>query len=268
VPLVATAHNYVGDRDLRPYVGFFQYVHYRSDLAWFARWTVDRADAVVAVSHFVAHMLRNDLGVTGRIQVIYNGVDTARFVPSRQVRRSGPFRVLFCGNHRRRKRPQLLVPLARALGPSFEIWYTQGLAGLEQALDAGGGAAKLVSVGGVPHGDMPWLYGQVDLLFMPSAREGFGLCVAEAMACGVPIVAADAGALPELVEEGDGGHLCPIDDVSAFSSAIQRIADDQGLAARMGEFNRERATARFSLEAMVAAYTDVFEMAMSPADRQ
>jgi glycosyltransferase involved in cell wall biosynthesis len=126
----------------------------------------------------------------------------------------------------------------------------------------------LVSVGGVPHGDMPWLYGQVDLLFMPSAREGFGLCVAEAMACGVPIVAADAGALPELVEEGDGGHLCPIDDVSAFSSAIQRIADDQGLAARMGEFNRERATARFSLEAMVAAYTDVFEMAMSPADRQ
>ena len=264
--LVATAHNYVSDRAIRPYVSSLQYLHYRTDLAWSARRTVEQADAIVAVSHFVAQMLRDDFGVSRPVQVIYNGVDTARFAPASPSRRSGPFRVLFCGNHRCRKRPALLAPLARALGPEFEIHYTQGLRRSSVSLEAGREAARMVCVGSVAHSDMPTLYRQVDLLFMPSAREGFGLCVAEAMACGLPVVAADAGALPELVVEGQGGHLCAIDDVSAFATAIRNISDDRARASRMGAFNRARAEERFGAVAMARQYQSLFQAVLDKAD--
>ena len=61
---------------------------------------------------------REDLGVTRPMRLIYNGVDEARFVPAPRGRRTGPFRVLFCGNLNRRKRPELLAPLAQEIEPS------------------------------------------------------------------------------------------------------------------------------------------------------
>jgi glycosyltransferase involved in cell wall biosynthesis len=101
---------------------------------------------------------------------------------------------------------------------------------------------------------------------MPSAREGFGLCVAEAMACGLPVVAADAGALPELVVEGQGGHICAIDDVSAFATAIRSISDDRARASRMGAFNRARAEERFGAVAMARQYQSLFQAVLDKAD--
>ena len=56
---------------------------------------------------------------------------------------------------------------------------------------------------------MPERYGSMDILLMPSVREGFGLSIAEAMACGLPVVATNCSAIPELIDDGKGGFLCP-----------------------------------------------------------
>jgi len=174
--------------------------------------------------------------------------------------------VLFCGNLKRAKRPDLLVPLANALGNGFEIQYTAGIAGsgkLKGVVNAD--AAKLRCLGNVAHHDMPAVYQSVDALFMPSVREGFGLCVAEAMACGLPVVAADASALPELIHQGAGGHLCQIDDVAAYAESLKRIADSPQQARRMGDYNRALVETRFTLSRMVSEYKMLFEETMDLA---
>jgi glycosyltransferase involved in cell wall biosynthesis len=261
MPLVVTLHNYVCDSFMRPYSSLLQYLHYRSDLRWFTRRTLLVADRVVAISRFVMHRVREDLGISVPMRLIYNGVDEQRFVPPVRGRgKHGPVRVLFCGNLIPRKRPHLLVPLANALGRDFEIHYTAGLAAQGGLMDRpAAGAARLVNLGNLRHADMPTVYQNVDLLFMPSVREGFGLCVAEAMACGLPVVAANASALPELVTDGDGGCLCPVDDLGAYVRAIRTLADSTQERARMGQFNRARVEAEFTLARMTMEYRQLFD---------
>lgn len=257
--LVTTAHNYVLDAEMGPYASSLQRLHYRTDLRWLTRLGLRHSDRVVAVSRFVANRLKQDLGYRGRIDVIYNGVDTERFTPGTEAGSSPCFRVLFCGNTTRRKRAELLVPLANALGSRFEIQYTAGLSrssGIPGVLQPN--SAKLKPLGQVPHAQMVDIYRQVDLLFMPSAREGFGLCVAEAMACGLPVVAAGGSAMDELVVQQHGGLLCEVDDVAGFADAIRGIADNRHLAKQMGQFNRERVEQQFMLSRMVDAYRNLF----------
>src|SRR5205807_2662179 len=73
------------------------------------------------------------------------------------------------------------------------------------------------------------LYEGARLLVQPSFEEGFGLTVLEAMTLGVPVVAANRGALPELV--GDAGPLVDPDTPEEMASAIGRLLDDEAFAA-------------------------------------
>ena len=265
VPLVATVHGYNCDTFMQPYCSRLQYLHYRTDLRLFTRKTLEAADQVVAVSRFVMERASEDLGLKVPIRLIYNGVDLRRFTPSRTNGGSqrGPCRVLFCGNLKRGKRPELLVPLANALGKRFEIHYTAGLSGTgalrENPLPA---AARLVNLGHIAHSEMPTVYRRMDVLFMPSVREGFGLCVAEAMACGLPVVAANASAMPELIDHCNGGYLCPIDDVDTYASSLRLIADSRQRAITMGDYNRSVVESRFSLDRMVYEYQQLFEQTL------
>lgn len=266
IPLVVTLHNYVCDRFMRPYSSYLRYLHYRTDLRLFTRRTLKVADEVVAPSRFVMERARRDLGINISARLIYNGIDECLFTPSlaRSQHDGRQFRVLFCGNLNRRKRAELLVPLANALGESFEVCYTQGLATNSRATERlGQSAARLRNLGIVRHGDMPEIYRQMDVLFMPSAREGFGLCVAEAMACGLPVVAASGSAMDELVVDEKGGALCSVDDVDSFADAIRSIADSQHLKEQMGQFNRVRVEELFTLRRMVGAYQELFEQVLN-----
>lgn len=267
VPLVVTLHNYVCDSFMRPYSTALQYLHYRSDLRWFTRRTLAVADCVVAISQFTRDRVSEDLGVNMPMRLIYNGVDERRFAPSVGRRHAkGPFRVLFSGNLTRRKRAHLLPRLAAALGQGFEIHFTAGLAGNSSFGERpSNGAARLVNLGSLPHTEMPAVYRSVDALFMPSVREGFGLCVAEAMACGLPVVACRESALPELVEHGQGGMLCPVDDVECYANAMRELADDRRAAERMGDFNRERVERQFTLARMIREYRELFETVLDGA---
>jgi glycosyltransferase involved in cell wall biosynthesis len=260
VPLVVTVHNYTSDRAMRAFSSRAQYLHYRSDLRWVSRMTLARANVVVAISRFIGDLIRQDLGVDPPLRTIYNGVDHQRFVPPARKRAATPFRILFCGNLNRRKRAHLLPQLAAALDERFEIHFTAGLA--EGRLSAGhvaSGGARLRPLGRIEHAEMPSVYQEMDALFMPSVREGFGLCVAEAMACGLPVVACGESAMPELIEPGRGGMLCAVDDVAAFAGAFGQLAEDRDLGSRMGEFNRARVEQRFTLERMIREYRELFQ---------
>jgi starch synthase len=90
-----------------------------------------------------------------------------------------------------------------------------------------------------------------DVYAFPSRHEGFPVAPIEAMACGLPLVAADASGVSEIVgRERVGGILVPVGDVDALAAALGRLIDDPALSVDLGRGARRRAEEMFSVEAV------------------
>ena len=105
--------------------------------------------------------------------------------------------------------------------------------------------------------DVRELLGASDLFALASRWEGNPLSVMEAMAARLPVVATAVGGVPELVEDGVTGLLVPPGDAEALERALAALVGDAARRRAMGEAARVRASA-FSVEAMVAAYSELF----------
>jgi glycosyltransferase involved in cell wall biosynthesis len=98
-----------------------------------------------------------------------------------------------------------------------------------------------------------------DALLAPSEFEGFGLAALEAMACGVPVVATDAGALPEVVADGVTGRLAPVGDVDALAEGcLEAFARPE-----MREAARQRAVDAFEASKVVPRYEALYERVLA-----
>lgn len=259
IPTIITFHNYVLDSWMTPYSTHLQRLHYKTDLKVFTRLAVSRAQTITSVSQYTADLAKKDLGISRKIKVIYNGIDANIFVPQRSNRKNGKIRVLFSGNISLRKGAQWLPAIAERLNKNIAIYYTSGLR-------AGGMIPQrpnLVPVGSVPYAEMSGFYNSMDILLMPTVREGLSMAVLEAMACGLSVVATDCSSIPELIDNGKGGSLCPVGDVAAFAEKINTLADSPNLRKSMGEYNRDRVESEFTVKKMIDAYRQLFEGAMA-----
>lgn len=214
-----------------------------------------------------------------KLQVIYPGVDTQRFAPGERLAVRGELnaiapkerlsmtasksihRILFVGHMTRRKGADLLPRIMDRLGPDYSLTCSGQRNAATCRMTTPSGAQILVRQT-VSDADLLQLYRQCDLLLFPSRLEGFGYAVAEAMACAKPIVATNGSSLPEILDDGRGGYLCPMDDVDAFADAVRRICRSPETAAGMGEYNRRRIETRFSLDRMIAQHVALYERVM------
>jgi starch synthase len=91
-----------------------------------------------------------------------------------------------------------------------------------------------------------------DVYTLPSRHEGFPVALLEAMACGLPVVAADAPGVPDILEGGDasGGLVVPRGDATALASALGRVLDNEPWGRELGKLARYRVEEFFSLEAI------------------
>jgi glycosyltransferase involved in cell wall biosynthesis len=101
----------------------------------------------------------------------------------------------------------------------------------------------------------------------PTAPEPFGRVLAEAMAAGRPVVAANDGGVPEVVDDGVTGTLVPPGDVEAFTAAVVRLLQDAELRRRFGAAGQAKAKATFGVDAHVARVLDVYETVLGTAAR-
>ena len=118
---------------------------------------------------------------------------------------------------------------------------------------------RLLFTGFVPRGELAPLYGGASVFCYPSLWEGYGLPVAEAMGAGAPVVTSIGTATEELVADGAGLAVDPV-DVDAIAGALAAVLDDDDLADRLRAAGRERAAATTwaaTAAATVAAYQEV-----------
>jgi phosphatidyl-myo-inositol dimannoside synthase len=104
---------------------------------------------------------------------------------------------------------------------------------------------------GVPDGDLPALYNCAEVYLgvsrlMAQRVEGFGISLAEASACGVPVVAGRSGGIPAAVRDGETGLLVDAERADDVAAAMARLLDDDELRARLGATGRRAVESRYN----------------------
>ena len=116
-------------------------------------------------------------------------------------------------------------------------------------------------VGRVPEAELAAWYRRAQIVVSPSLYEGFGLPAAEANASGAPVIATDAGALPEVIADGETGVIVPAADAQALADAISELLADPARCRALGDAGRARVLERFTwqhhAEAVAALYREV-----------
>jgi glycosyltransferase involved in cell wall biosynthesis len=111
--------------------------------------------------------------------------------------------------------------------------------------------------------DMPVIYKALDILVLPSLREGFGRVVVEAEAINIPVVVSNAGGLVEVVDHGNTGFIFKLEKKREMFEYLKKLCEDPSLREKMGIAGRERVINLFSQEKMVekatALYKEVFD---------
>lgn len=254
-PIVSTLHSCVHDPQLRPYKSLSKALYH---IIWIRR--IEAANLrcaahVVAVSRYTAQAAQAAFGRQG-IEVIYNGVDTDFFSPVARNQPHQPFRLLYVGNWNPLKGVDLFCPILQTLGEDFELLYTADRNGAHTPYAL---PANCQCIGRLNARDLVQAYQNADALLVPSRLEGFGLVAAEAMACGLPVIAANTSSLPEVIEHGKTGLLCPVDDVSAFAAAARTLAQNPARWQAMRQAARSRAVALFSAQEQLMRWIALYQ---------
>ena len=232
---------------------------------------IDAADRVVVGSRFARRQLAEELGCrTEHVAVVPYGVD-ARFAPGpRRADLVARYRldratvVLFLGGLKPRKNlPVLLDVFARVApaAPSARLVIAGGgplRPELERRARELGLGERVVFTGYVPEAEKVDHFNLADVFVFPSAMEGFGLAVGEAMSCGLPVVASDRGSIPEILEDGAGGVLCDPAAPARLAEALSALLADPARRAAFGRANRARIEAGFRWERCVAETAAVY----------
>ena len=240
---------------------------------------IERADAVIAVSE----QMRGDVlacypgAEASRVHVIHNGIDPQVYRPvaaGEVLARHGidPERpsVVFVGRITRQKGLPGLLAAAEGFDPDAQLVL---LAGAPDTPEIGAEVRGRVEALRAQRTGVVWVEQMLDrpavievlstatAFVCPSVYEPFGLVNLEAMACEVAVVASAVGGIPEIVVEGETGHLVALDGgpdgpvqgagyVRALTEAVNDLVRDPGRARRMGRAGRQRVLQQFSWAAV------------------
>lgn len=226
---------------------------------------------IVTVSDCSRQDIAADFGIQpAGISLVHNGIDTDQFKPVPGIAR----------------RPRMLMATASADAPLKGLRYLlkayakllTNYPDLELLLvskpQPGGKTERLVKalgiedkvkfVSGISTEQMVRYYAEATIAVVPSVYEGFGLPAGEAMACAVPVVSTDGGALPEVV--GDAGVIVPAKSVKALVSAITDLLENPARREELAQKGRQRILDEFCWQVCARQMTEYYEQVLNDAN--
>lgn len=236
------------------------------------RKVVRRLRHVVTVSEQSRRDMVRDFGLSATdVDLIYNGIDTGVFRPHPELPRKSLQLMATASADAPLKGLRYLLEAYAALIDSYPdldllvVGRPQAGGATERLLTELGIEDRVQFVSGLSTGELVRRYAQATLAVVPSLYEGFGLPAGEAMACGVPLVSSDGGALPEIV--GDAGVIVPAGNAPALAQAISALLDDPQRREQLAQAGRARINARFSWTVCAQQMVAYYRQVMTHADR-
>ncbi|MFC1475587.1 N-acetyl-alpha-D-glucosaminyl L-malate synthase BshA [Candidatus Zixiibacteriota bacterium] len=231
------------------------------------KYSIKISDRVTAVSRYLAAKTKAEFGVERDIDVVYNFVDTSRFTPQgdhsckSKYAPGGEKVIMHLSNFRPVKNITGVIHI-------FHRLTQKQPAVLLLVGDGPESGAALALAGRLGIGDKVHFLGNqqrvenlfacADAFLLPSYYESFGLAALEAMACGVPVVAANVGGVSEVITDGETGYLIDPDDYDAGAEKLDLMLSDNELAAKLKEAALKTVRDNFTAEKIVPQYEKIY----------
>lgn len=220
------------------------------------KFAIERSDGVTTISEFMKNRTVEFFGIDRQIEVIPNFVNCTLYMPNPEQQKGGK-RILHISNFRPVKRVYDCIT-------AFQKVRRQVDATLYMAGDGPdrGPAEQLARELGVEEyvrflgkqDHVERLIPRMHALHLPSETEAFGLAALEAMACGVPPVATNAGGVPDLITQGVTGFMEEVGNTDAQADRLIQLLTDDPLRERISHAAREEAERRFSTDLIIPKY--------------
>ena len=226
---------------------------------------------IVTVSDCSRQDIARDFGIQpAGIGIVHNGIDTDEFMPMTDVKRSpmklmatasadallkGLRYLLRAYSQLLKKYPDLELLIVSKPKPGGKTERLIRYLGIQD---------RVQFVSGISTQQMVHYYAEATIAIVPSVYEGFGLPAGEAMACGVPVVSTDGGALPEVV--GDAGVIVPAKSVDALAQAIDDLLQNPARREQLGVRGRDRILEKFCWNVCAGQMVDYYEQVLANAD--
>jgi glycosyltransferase involved in cell wall biosynthesis len=277
LPLVTTLHHPITS-DLR--------IALNAAHSWWERLLIRRWHSFLGMQKKVVTQLRNivtvsdcsrqdiarDFGLQpAGISLVHNGIDTEVFRPMPDVARNPVRLMATCSADAPLKGLRYLLRAYTQLlqsHPALELLVVgkpRPGGKTEKLLHKLGIADRVQFASGITTAQMVRYYAEAAIAVVPSVYEGFGLPAGEAMACGVPVVSTDGGALPEVV--GDAGMIVPIKNVDAMAEAIDTLLRDPRARQELGALGQQRIEDSFCWHVCAREMTDYYRQVLDNANR-
>jgi L-malate glycosyltransferase len=222
------------------------------------KFSIEQSDGVTTISEYMRRRTEEFFGISNEIEVIHNFVNCDLYRPNEEARHIGK-RILHISNFRPVKRVlDCIYAFARVRkevdaelvmagdgpdrGPAETLAKELGLSGHVRFLGKQDHMERLIP--------------RMHALHLPSEMEAFGLAALEAMACGVPPVATNAGGVPDLIRHGVDGYLEAVGDIDSQAERLIALLTDADLHQRMAQAARQAAESRFSTTLLIPRYEE------------
>ena len=230
--------------------------------------SIEQSHGLTTVSESLRQDTLSALGIRRDIKVIPNFLDCGYYRRRRDLALrdrlwpdKGPI-IMHMSNFRPVKRTGMVFDVferIRRRTPAKLVFIGDGpdRAALEARVRASEFAADVMFEG--EQRDPVPLLSCADLFILPSSQESFGMAALEAMACEVPVIASRVGGLPELIDDGQTGFLCDMDDVDGMAERAMQVIEDGALARAIGKAATASVSKRFCVDKVVPMYEEYYE---------
>lgn len=219
----------------------------------------------VAISPKVQETVVQEYGLAPeKVPVVYNGSDLSKCIVKHSYETNGVFRFVHIGRMLPVKNQSLIIRAISALkeqGVELRVDFV-GAGEKEDAykdLANTLGLADSITFHGLQANVHPFLH-NADAFLLPSVYEGMPITLIEAMGAGLPIIAANVGGIPDMIEDEVSGLLIE-PELDALTAAMKRLVEDRELRSNLGQQARIKAEA-FSAASMCSGYMDVYRLAL------